>query len=104
MRPAEVDQDRFSAINDIYCDCHTNRHWYALGSLLDRPRSWQEALHVKRRINYEGKNGYSDWRLPNIRELESLVDDSRHIPAFAPGFSIATNQITGFWSSTTSIV
>jgi hypothetical protein len=101
--PAEVGQDRFSTIHDIYSDRHTNRHWYAGGCLLDGPCSWQEALHVIRRINYESKNGYNDWRLPNIRELESLVDDSRHSPAFTPGFSIAIKQIIGFWSSTTSM-
>jgi hypothetical protein len=41
-----------------------------------------------------------DWRLPNINELESLIDVSAHDPALPPGnpFTNVSNAI--YWSST----
>jgi hypothetical protein len=45
-------------------------------------------------------SGYSDWRLPNHKELLSLVDDTRYNPSinttiFSAAFSL------NYWSSTT---
>jgi hypothetical protein len=41
------------------------------------------------------------WRLPNINELESLVDASAHTPAL-PLDHPFTGLNDGYWSSTTS--
>lgn len=97
-------ENRFTANEHLFFDRYSGRHWYAGSSLLDRARNWEEAFYAIRRLNDSSKSGYRDWRLPNIRELESLVDDSRHSPALAQGFSphkIA--QVDGCWSSTTSV-
>ena len=45
---------------------------------------------------------YTDWRLPNIRELESLIDTGKHSPAVAYGDSVTTVQ-DGYWSATSSV-
>lgn len=49
--------------------------------------------------------GYADWRLPNIRELESLTDDTRTTPCLEtkvfPGAKCG--QFAKYWSSTTSL-
>jgi len=42
-----------------------------------------------------------EWRLPNINELESLVDASRDSPALPEGHPFK-NAREAYWSSTTS--
>jgi len=44
----------------------------------------------------------SDWRLPNVRELQSLIDFGQSNPALPPGHPFARVQFNGpYWSSTT---
>jgi hypothetical protein len=43
---------------------------------------------------------YTDWRLPNLNELQSIVDYTRRDPAIdGTIFSVAMSS--GYWSSTT---
>jgi uncharacterized protein DUF1566 len=44
--------------------------------------------------------GHNDWRLPNVRELESIVSYGRHSPAADPVFRAEAS----YWSSTTYTV
>lgn len=45
--------------------------------------------------------GYSDWRLPNQKELQSIVDFSRETPALDPLFINSAEDY--YWSSTTQV-
>jgi hypothetical protein len=60
---------------------------------------WQSALNY---CQSQVTGGYSDWRLPNKKELESLVDFSRDSPAINPAFGINSGLDHNFWASTTS--
>ena len=44
-----------------------------------------------------------DWRLPNINQLESLIDISRTNPAIPTGHPFSSVQSAAYWSSTTYI-
>ena len=46
--------------------------------------------------------GYSDWRLPSLKELHSIVDYTYYDPAIDPLFFPYTKK-SGYWSSTTDI-
>lgn len=59
-------------------------------------RDWGEALRLA--AEYEG-GGYTDWRLPDRKELGSLVERCRVDPALNP--EVFPDAPTGtFWSST----
>jgi hypothetical protein len=71
------------------------------------PGTWATALTAANQLA-NGACGLSDgstagqWRMPNINELESLVDVSRSNPAITSGHPfININVTTAYWSSTT---
>jgi len=61
--------------------------------------NWQVALAV---ANENSASGYTDWRLPNMKELESLVEVACNRPAINQ--TIFPVTLNGFyWSSTQSV-
>ena len=80
------------------------------GQNKDGRLSWEQALAWAERLEYAG---HSDWRLPNVKELQSIVDYTRSpatsgSPAIDPVFDVtAITDEAGhkdypfYWSSTT---
>lgn len=79
-------------------DAGTGLTWQQnyLGSLL----SWQEALDYCNGLDLTGKN---DWRLPNIKELTTIVDLSKYNPSIYSAFPSTIIALTLHWTSTTSV-
>lgn len=70
---------------------------YAAGDLMD----WEEALRYIDKLN-ANNGGYSDWRLPTIRELDSLVNVNQCRPALPADHLFVNVQSVRYWSSTAS--
>jgi hypothetical protein len=91
---------RFTEIGDDILDRLTGLAWRRRASLSDGPVDWREALAAVTALNRTTPNA-PPWRLPNINELESLVDCSTHSPALPAAHPFAEIG-QGYWSSTTS--
>ncbi|MGD9731581.1 MAG: DUF1566 domain-containing protein [Desulfamplus sp.] len=82
--------------NGTVTDSATGLMWQQDTS--DNYMTWEEALSYCKNLNL---GGYSDWRLPTIRELKTIVDYSRYYPAI--DINIFNNTFVSFyWSSTTN--
>ncbi|MFI3302880.1 MAG: DUF1566 domain-containing protein [Rikenellaceae bacterium] len=77
--------------------------------------NWQEALEYAQKMNDKKYLGYTDWRVPDAKELQSIVDytrspESTNSAAIDPIFTISEIKNEGgevdypfFWSSTTHL-
>lgn len=61
-------------------------------------RDWPSALAYCQSLQLAGLRG---WRLPNVKELQSIVDYTRHAPALDERFLSMSDPSGWFWSSTT---
>lgn len=68
--------------------------------------TWQEALHLPVSLNGDGDGfaDFTDWRLPNVKELLSLVEKACVSPAANtarfPGIPAATSSVQGsIWTN-----
>ena len=60
---------------------------------------WENALAYAENLEYAG---YADWRLPNIKELQGIVDYSGVYPAIDSTYFNISDQDAYFWSSTSA--
>ena len=79
-------------------DLLTGLCWADPASLPAQPVDWQAALNAAASRNAEDGPA---WRLPNINELESLIDAECADPALPRELGLPLS-VEGFWSSTTS--
>jgi hypothetical protein len=92
--------------NGTITDNLTGLIWLKDATCLDQ-RNWTNALAAVGNLA-SGTCGLNDssttgqWRLPNIRELESLVDHGATIPALPASAPFTNFQGSRYWSSTSS--
>ena len=92
---------RFRPQSGTICDHLTGLTWLQEADWHGRPLDWHAARAIIDKINRDKVGGCDDWRLPAIRELESLTDMSRHSPAL-PTDHPFVNVRDFYWSATTS--
>jgi len=60
--------------------------------------NWQSALQQAQTVNGVGFAGFTDWRVPNIKELGSIVEEQCTAPS--ANTAIFPANISVIWSST----
>jgi len=68
------------------------------------PLDWDEALRFIRQLNRRVWLGHGDWRLPNRRELRSLMSYQTRMPALPEGHPFINLFSGWYWSSTTAVI
>jgi len=66
--------------------------------------TWQEALQIVAQLNARpgGYKGHSDWRLPNVAELETLIDIASAAESPSDTFAFpGASPSAHYWTSTT---
>lgn len=84
---------RFEAQGDIVNDSRTGLIW-SRENVPGGQMKWKEAQKACEAMRI---GGYSDWRMPTIRELLSLVDYEKSSPAIDPAFKC---EPAAYWSAT----
>ncbi|HED19370.1 MAG TPA: DUF1566 domain-containing protein [Gammaproteobacteria bacterium] len=95
---------RFKIKQETVTDRLTGLTWCRNANLAEFPLMWLEALDYVARMNCSQILGYNDWRLPNRRELRSLISHQTKRPAL-PQNQPFTHIFNGwYWSSTTAVI
>lgn len=81
--------------NGTITDNVTNLIWQKLANT--DTLTWEQALNYADTLSL---NGNIDWRLPNIKELQSINDENLMSPSVNPAF-FSNIGIKKYWSSTT---
>jgi len=70
---------------------------------IDETYTWDEAFKFAEQLNKEKYAGYDDWRVPTVKELQSLVDFTRSEPAIKK--PLINNLLEGenYWSSSPEV-
>ena len=91
---------RFLEQDEVVLDMNKGLMWTKNSCLSDFPMTWSEALSFIKELNYSKLYGYGDWKLPNRRELFSLMSHEAVNPSLPPGHPFI-NVFTGYyWTST----
>lgn len=95
--------NRFTIQADTNCvrDNLTGLIWARNMYLLGTATNWTAAAAFCTNLNAQAYCGYSDWRLPTIRELMSVIDySSSATPPLPAGHPFVNAQGNRYWSST----
>ncbi|EGB14376.1 hypothetical protein DND132_1163 [Pseudodesulfovibrio mercurii] len=97
-----VDPPRFAVRDEVVEDRATGLVWPRLAQPAETGLSWPEAFDFVAAMNRDKRFGFFDWRLPNRRELYSLVDHAEREPALPSGHPFEHVWAGKCWTATTS--
>jgi VWFA-related protein len=92
---------RFADTGECVSDQLTGLLWPKNGNIMNGTKTWSGALTSAANLTL---CGYSDWRLPNNRELQSLVDYGNTNPALPSGNLFTAIQQGLYWTSTSVLL
>ncbi len=95
-------EPRFCRHHDLIHDRATDLIWCPDANLFSYPMTWQEALDAVAGLNAERHLGRGDWRLPNRREMRSLISHAARKPAL-PDNPFANVFLGWYWTSTSAV-
>ncbi len=96
-----LSDSRFTDNSDgTITDNVTGLMWTKNANLPETYKTWKQALDYVASMNSGAKPnfGYGDWRLPQISELENLVNEEVYGPAFPLEYPFINRQ-DHYWSS-----
>lgn len=86
------------ADSEIVSDLTTGYQWHRDHANPNIVTSWKEALAF---CEESPIGGHTDWKLPDVKELDTIVDRTRTTPPFINDLFNA--ESTSYWTSTTDI-
>jgi hypothetical protein len=96
-----IETKRFLTKDRVVTDNHSGLMWPIDAAPGEFPMMWHEALAFVDDLNRRGFAGFTDWHLPNRRELFSLVSHERINPALPQGHPYVNVFAGYYWTSTT---
>jgi hypothetical protein len=95
---------RFTDHGNTVTDNLTGLMWTKDANLPGTHKTWQQALDYVKGMNFGTyvNFGHTDWRLPNRKELRSLIDYSCYSSALPLGHPFTNVQAWSYWSSTST--
>ncbi len=97
-------EPRFDVGDDQVTDRLTGLSWCRNANLAEFPLTWPEALDFVAAMNRDQQFGQHDWRMPNRRELRSLLSLQTKLPAL-PERHPFTDVFNGwYWTATTAAI
>ncbi len=97
-------QPRFREEGETVVDLLTGLCWTKNANPGEFPRTWPEAFSLVRVMNEEGYAGFRDWRLPNRKELISLMSYQAKKPSLPAGHPFANLFLGWYWSATSAAI
>ncbi len=97
----EPPEQRFETKDGSVRDRATGLEWSQKADPAGWPMFWDEARDYLAGLNQEQHLGHADWRLPNRRELFSLMDYAQARPALPPGHPFTGVELAWYWTGTT---
>ncbi len=97
-------EPRFETKGPTVIDKLTGLVWSKNANLYGFPVTWQDALNYIREMNERVELGHNDWRLPNRRELHSLMDYQTRKPSLPQNHPFENLFLGWYWTSTSAAI